>query len=117
MPRHAYWTIVVGTAPTAFRARERETLVPTWRQLSNTQPTARLCWFERGRVWDSPEQATAARLAPRAADRRGKDWRPGGAHADPRARFRVPRAVKRARFRSRLRTSKPGGGRSGGQGA
>ena len=26
---------------------------------------------------------------------RGRDWRPGGAHKDPRARFKVPRDVKR----------------------
>lgn len=29
---------------------------------------------------------------------RGPDWRPGGAHQDPRARFKVPRDVKRARM-------------------
>jgi hypothetical protein len=29
---------------------------------------------------------------------RGRDWRPGGQHQDPRARFKVPRDVKRARL-------------------
>jgi hypothetical protein len=29
---------------------------------------------------------------------RGPDWRPGGAHKDPRSRFKVPRDVKRARM-------------------
>lgn len=36
-------------------------------------------------------------------DRRGSDWRPGGAHKDPRDRFKVPRDVKRARFKDKLR--------------
>ena len=37
------------------------------------------------------------------ADRRGRDWRPGGEHKDPRDRFKVPRDVKRARFKDKLR--------------
>jgi len=32
---------------------------------------------------------------------RGRDWRPGGQHKDPRDRFKVPRDVKRARFKAR----------------
>jgi hypothetical protein len=35
-------------------------------------------------------------------DKRGRDWRPGGAHKDPRDRFKVPRDVKRARFKHNL---------------
>jgi hypothetical protein len=45
-------------------------------------------------------------LAKRGAardDRRGRDWRPGGQHKDPRDRFKVPRDVKRARFKQNLR--------------
>jgi hypothetical protein len=33
-------------------------------------------------------------------ERRGRDWRPGGEHKDPRDRFKVPRDVKRARFKA-----------------
>jgi hypothetical protein len=33
---------------------------------------------------------------------RGRDWRPGGEHKDPRDRFKVPRDVKRARFKAKL---------------
>ena len=36
-------------------------------------------------------------------DRRGRDWRPGGQHKDPRDRFTVPRDVKRARFKAKAR--------------
>ena len=47
--------------------------------------------------------------APRSEDRktpqssRGRGWRPGGDHKDPRDRFKVPRDVKRARFKQKLR--------------
>ena len=44
---------------------------------------------------------------------RGRDWRPGGEHKDPRDRFKVPRDVKRARFKANLQRDrvnpKPGG--------
>lgn len=68
-------------------------------------------WFARGRLWDTQElerddfqrrkRAAARPYEPREgkpavgdapprreADRRGKDWRPGGAHKDPRDRFK-----------------------------
>ena len=38
---------------------------------------------------------------PGGGERRGRDWRPGGDHKDPRDRFKVPRDVKRARFKAR----------------
>ncbi len=37
---------------------------------------------------------------------RGRDWRPGGQHQDPRDRFKVPRDVKRARFKQNLRRAR-----------
>jgi hypothetical protein len=40
---------------------------------------------------------------PSGGERRGRDWRPGGAHKDPRDRFKVPRDVKRARFKAKAR--------------
>src|SRR5687767_13985731 len=100
-PRFAYWTIIVGGQPTAFRAAEREELLPTLKQLQSKQTDAVMKWFSRGRLWESPAEATAALRAQRAErdtrgrgpDRRGPDWRPGGQHQDPRDRFRVPRDV------------------------
>ena len=56
-------------------------------------------------VGDTPPRDTpppTERGAPsddKAPDKRGRDWRPGGAHKDPRDRFKVPRDVKRARFK------------------
>ena len=62
-------------------------------------------WFARGKLWDSPEEASEALRAERfgeGGERRGAGWRPGGEHEDPRAKFKVPRAVKRARFVERM---------------
>jgi hypothetical protein len=98
-----YWVIVVGTEPTAFRAKDAEVLVPTLRQLQRTQPDVEMKWFERNRLWESPEKAAdAVRARRRTPERRGREWRPGGAHADPRAKYDVPRDEKREQFRKRL---------------
>jgi hypothetical protein len=102
--RHSFWIIVAGTTPTSFRARRSEDLLPTLRQLQRTQPDTVLRWFERGRLWDSPEAAEEEQIAHRrTAKTRQRDWRPGGDHADPRARFKLPRDEKRARFKQRQR--------------
>jgi hypothetical protein len=101
--RYTYWVIVTGTDATAFRARQPEDLLPTLKQLQRTQPDAVLKWFERDRLWDSPEQALADLRRPRARTHRGAGWRPGGSHVDPRARFKVPRDEKRRRFKQRQR--------------
>lgn len=106
MALHRFWTILIDKAPTSFRAREKEELVPTWRQLHRTQPSAVLVWCERGRIWDSPEAARAefdraSTLRP-SRDRR-PTWRPGGEHRDPKARPKPPRDVRRARFKANQR--------------
>jgi len=88
-PRYAFWTILIDGKPTAFRARERDELVPTFQQLRRTNKDVVFKWFARGRLWETPEEAQAAQRAPkRTGDKRGSEWRPGGAHADPRARFK-----------------------------
>jgi hypothetical protein len=51
----------------------------------------------------SRDRRPARTDAKRQDERRGRDWRPGGSHADPRDRFKVPRDVKRKRFAQRLR--------------
>src|SRR4029453_8391070 len=87
-PRFAYWTIIVEGKPTAFRAQDRDDLVPTFKQLQSKHPDAVMMWFGRGRLWSSPDEARAAE--PRGGkDRRGQDWRPGGEHRDPRARLAI----------------------------
>lgn len=99
--RHAYWVIVTGQDATAFRARHSDDLLPTLKQLQRTQPDAVLKWFERSRLWNSPEDAAAALKAPRRAQSRGREWRPGGEHRDPRAKYQLTRDEKRARFKKR----------------
>ena len=59
-PRFAYWTIIVEGKPTAFRAQDRDELVPTFKQLQGKHPDAVMMWFARGRLWSSPEEARAA---------------------------------------------------------
>ncbi len=89
-PRFAYWTILIDGGPTAFRARERDELMPTFTQLKRTNTDIVMKWFSQGRLWESPEaqQAAARKTRPTRAEPRGRDWRPGGAHRDPRARFK-----------------------------
>ena len=89
-PRYAYWTILIDSRPTAFRARDREELLPTLRQLLRTNKDVVLKWFARGKVWDSREAELEARQRPKETkERRERDWRPGGTHQDPRSRFRA----------------------------
>jgi hypothetical protein len=85
-PRHIYWTILIDKQPTAFRARDREELLPTLAQLRRTNTDVELKWFARGRLWESPEAERFAATIPRV--KRHRDWRPGGTHEDPRARFK-----------------------------
>ena len=87
-PRFAYWTILIDDKPTAFRAREQQELVPTLTQLRRTNERVELKWFAQGRLWESPEAQHAAGRRPKfTGEKRGGDWRPGGQHKDPRARF------------------------------
>lgn len=101
-PRFVYWTIVFGGQPTAFRSATREELLPTFKQIQSKNPDAQLRYFARGKLWYSDEDARAALMRERfeksqkrRTPDRGRTWRPGGDHKDPRARFKVPRDVKR----------------------
>ena len=117
--RFCCWVIVSGGQPTAFRSRDTESLLPTLRQLQRTQPDSILKWFDRGRLWTSPEEARdALRDRRRAPSPRGRDWRPGGSHADPRAKYKLSRDQKRARFKHRQiqkASDKPGTPRPSGR--
>jgi hypothetical protein len=101
---HAFWVIVTGSTATAFRGRRKEELLPTLHQLRRTQPDAEVRWFDRGKLWESPDQAREALKASRGRPKvkgRSRDWRPGGSHVDPRARFKRTRDEKRAQFKRR----------------
>lgn len=103
-PRYAYWTIIAGGLPTAFRAADRDELMPTFQRIKEKHPDAQMKWFARGKLWESQDAARAAdkrggdrRGRPSAERRRGpshapgemrsRDWRPGGDHRDPRQKF------------------------------
>src|SRR4051812_11034267 len=87
-PRYVYWTILIDGTATAVRAKERDELLPTLNQLRRKNEDVTLRYFAKGKLWDSPEQAEwAARNTRPREDKRGQEWRPGGAHKDPRARF------------------------------
>jgi hypothetical protein len=100
-PRFAYWTILIDNAPTAFRAREADELQPTLAQLKRTNANVVLKWFARGRLWESqqeerddfhrqkwrPSSPRNQTARPERPEKRSRDWRPGGDHKDPRARF------------------------------
>lgn len=83
-PRYAYWTIIAGGLPTAFRTAAREELLPTFQRIKEKHPDAQMKYFARGKLWESPE---AARAADKRRDARSPDWRPGGDHRDPRQKF------------------------------
>jgi len=104
-PRFTYWTMLIDGQPTAFRARKREDLLPTLVQIQRTNPAAEMKWFARGMLWDSPEAAAAAlkRRHDETGNTRGPEWRPGGQHKDPRARFKKPREERRKLFARRQR--------------
>jgi hypothetical protein len=97
-PRYAYWTILIDKKATAFRAREREELLPTFHQLKRKNADIVMKWYARGRLWESPAEAEAALRSPsRPAEKRGAGWRPGGEHRDPRDRFTKQPARRQAR--------------------
>ena len=74
-PRFAYWTIIAGGLPTAFRMAEREDLLPTFRRIQVKHPDAEMKYFARGRLWTSPEEA---RLAAEACAVVKRGTLPGG---------------------------------------
>jgi hypothetical protein len=121
-PRYAYWTILVDGGPTAFRAAEPDELLPTLKRLQVKQPDAVMKWFEKGRLWDSRDDARDklsagytvgkdGELVPPADGEkpRTKSWRPGGEHKDPREKYQLAKKAKWQAFKKMVR-SRPGHG-------
>ena len=117
MPRFVFWTIVLGEEPTAFRAKERDELLATLKQLQKHHPEATIKWFARGRFWNSQEEDREDRAREREGQEgRPRSWRPGGEHrtrATPTRRSPATRsdATSRRSSGGRSRTSRetPGG--------
>ena len=121
-PRYAYWTILVDGGPTAFRAAEPDELLPTLKRLQVKQPGATMKWFEKGKLWESREEAKDQLSAgytvgpdgalvppPEGFERRTKSWRPGGEHRDPREKYQLAKKAKWQRFKQMVR-ARPGHG-------
>jgi hypothetical protein len=106
-PRFAYWTILIDGKPTAFRARDPQELLPTLTQLKRTNTDVLMRWFARGHLWESPEAERAAARKPKPPETRGRDWRPGGQHRDPRARFKKTSADRDRGHREHPAASRP----------
>ena len=72
-PRYAYWTIIVDDQATAFRAGSLEDIMPTFNRLKEKQPSAKLMWFQSGKLWPS---RVDAREAMQVRGDRGRDRDP-----------------------------------------
>ena len=106
-PRYSYWTILAGGLPTSFRAADRADLLPTLKRLQERHPDAEMKWFQRGKLWESPEMARAA--SERNTTLRGRDWRPGGEHRDRRETFRTKKREHNQKRRQQKFMRKHGG--------
>ena len=120
-PRFAYWTILLDGKPTAFRAAEQGELLPTFKRLQEKNPDAVMRWFARGKLWSSPEEArseTARRAEAADAEARGRNWRPGGSHRDPRQPYKDAKKQRnqerrQRRFDARAKDEQFGGSNEG----
>jgi hypothetical protein len=106
-PRYSYWTIIADGLPTAFRAAEKDELLPTFARIKHKHPDAEMKWFARGKLWESPESARSAAAAAKRevetkrAKQTPRDWRPGGNHRDPRQKYRDAKAARNTAHRKR----------------
>jgi hypothetical protein len=86
-PRYAYWTILVDEQPTAFRSAMQDELQPTFSRLKAKHPSARMVWFQNGKVWGSRLEAQEAMrmrgergrkgdFRQRRAERPKLEWKP-----------------------------------------
>jgi hypothetical protein len=72
-PRYAYWTILVDEQPTAFRSGSQEELMPTFKRLQAKNATAKMMWWQNGKLWNSRLDAQEAMRARGEMGRRGDD--------------------------------------------
>jgi hypothetical protein len=104
-PRYAYWTILIGDQPTAFRAGAQEDLMPTFKRLQAKNPDAKMMWFQNGKLWPSRLDAQEAMRARGEMGRRGDDRQSGFRSRDrefrPKTQDSRPRADKRPDWKPR----------------
>ncbi len=99
-PRYAYWTILIGDEPTAFRSGSQDELMPTLKRLQQRHAEARMMWWQNGKLWNSRLDAQEAMRArgeigrssdPRQEERGRRPFKPAGERYSERA----PRASER----------------------
>ena len=80
-PRYAYWTILVDNQPTAFRSGSQEELMPTFKRLQQKHASAKMMWWQNGKLWasriDAQEAMRARGEMGRASDFKQRERRPG----------------------------------------
>jgi hypothetical protein len=81
-PRYAYWTILVDDQPTAFRASSQEDLMPTLKRLQAKHPSAKMMWWQNGKLWDRRVDAQDAMHTRGELGRRGDSRQAGGGFRD-----------------------------------
>jgi hypothetical protein len=62
-PRYAYWTILVDNQPTAFRSGSQEELMPTFKRIQQKHASAKMMWWQNGKLWASRIDAQEAMRA------------------------------------------------------
>ena len=113
-PRYAYWTIIAGGLPTAFRAADRDDLLPTFQRIREKHPDAQMKWFARGKLWDSPEAARARHDRDHRAQGRDRGVRHTDKGHAQRPPYRDRNTSPSARPGDRKETSRPREWRPGG---
>ena len=113
-PRYAYWTIIVDNQPTAFRSGSQEDLMPTFKRLQQRNASAKMMWWQNGKLWDSRLDAQEAMRARgemgRAGDFKQRQRRPG--EGKPEWRPKDPRFAAEGR-EPRRSAKREGGSPSG----
>jgi hypothetical protein len=80
-PRYAYWTILVDEQPTAFRSSSQDELMPTFKRLKAKNPSAKMMWWQNGKLWASRLDAQEAMRARGEMGRKGDDRQAAGFRA------------------------------------
>jgi hypothetical protein len=62
-PRYAYWTILVDNQATAFRSGSQEELMPTFKRIQQKHASAKMMWWQNGKLWASRIDAQEAMRA------------------------------------------------------
>jgi hypothetical protein len=119
-PRYAYWTILVDDQPTAFRAGSQEDLMPTFKRLQAKHGSAKMMWFQNGKLWasrlDAQEYLRMRGERGRSADpkqsgfraRKKLDWRPKSVPSERPTLVWQPRNAERPKLEWRPREEPQG---------